>query len=773
MYSVILPDIALSPSSSRKMSDQFLGFGSKQVQARTFQGPPSISFFKQASWDRIPSLTPLFKLLPKPPLLIKHPFEPSRILPAISEADCNRLRASLARPFPDHAGLAESFGVQHRPLPIVSSELLDSMLCGVSYRGLPLVTRSLYGRTSTRLFFRLTIFRPLFLFLLPPVPRHVLLQSRPPGANHGFAERAPAPPRMHPRDPSATRRSHLPIASSSTSSRASADSAPMCLWTPRRLHQPVPPPTAPPARLDLHCHTRTFLASNAMLPTTARVDYYQLDHLPFSGKKSTPLPLPSSPMPTPAVTAVPGGFAYDMFSTAYNNVDENVISALNDDSVFCSSISWYDIVVLYILADFVATVCPGIDVTFFVMLGVGSYSTVWLAWDRLMSRTVALKVVEAKQTGQSKELDVLQRLTVPAPVPSRTPRAIQLLDAFETTSANGIHQVFVTELAVRILDPWCISPFQPRVTKDVLRQTVEALAFIHSRGIAHGDLYPANFGLAVHGFDQFSDTAIWEMIKTPEIFPLIPYSPANVDPNSFPPYVCGTMDLGAFLLKHFPETIAPPLSVRILDFGSAYVVDGSPSPQYKTPVYYSAPEVAFPRAALEVDGPWDQRSDIWSLAITFHDLVAAEDMYTDLMGVSVESLPEFMVLLCGEVPDTWRDYIASRESNSDCQWVPEHTAEHWKEIEERFADLGVDDPPGLVKLMRRMLVLDPAKRPTAAELLDDPYFVGTKIDVRRSSVLLRCVTEPDETPDLQSNRAFNLPHRPHPVMLKFNGALHL
>ena len=26
---------------------------------------------------------------------------------------------------------------------------------------------------------------------------------------------------------------------------------------------------------------------------------------------------------------------------------------------------------------------------------------------------------------------------------------------------------------------------------------------------------------------------------------------------------------------------------------------------------------------------------------------------------------------------------------SDCQWVPEHTAEHWKEIEERFADLGL------------------------------------------------------------------------------------
>ncbi|KAJ7194734.1 hypothetical protein GGX14DRAFT_576180 [Mycena pura] len=49
-----------------------------------------------------------------------------------------------------------------------------------------------------------TISQPLFLFLLPPVPRHVLLQSRPPGANHAFSQRAPAPPRMRPRDLSAT-----------------------------------------------------------------------------------------------------------------------------------------------------------------------------------------------------------------------------------------------------------------------------------------------------------------------------------------------------------------------------------------------------------------------------------------------------------------------------------------------------------------------------------------------------------------------------------------
>jgi serine/threonine protein kinase len=46
----------------------------------------------------------------------------------------------------------------------------------------------------------------------------------------------------------------------------------------------------------------------------------------------------------------------------------------------------------------------------------------------------------------------------------------------------------------------------------------------------------------------------------------------------------------------------------------------------------------------------------------------------------------------------------------------------WDGKKKLFGRLGLEDPPGLVRLMRRMLVLDPAKRPSAQELLDDPYF---------------------------------------------------
>lgn len=53
-----------------------------------------------------------------------------------------------------------------------------------------------------------------------------------------------------------------------------------------------------------------------------------------------------------------------------------------------------------------------------------------------------------------------------------------------------MHQVLVTEPVVSLLDPTGVSSFQPRVTKYVLRQIVEGLAFIHSHDIAHGGVFP-------------------------------------------------------------------------------------------------------------------------------------------------------------------------------------------------------------------------------------------------------------------------------------------
>ncbi|KAJ7277146.1 hypothetical protein C8J57DRAFT_1465845 [Mycena rebaudengoi] len=143
-----------------------------------------------------------------------------------------------------------------------------------------------------------------------------------------------------------------------------------------------------------------------------------------------------------------------------------------------------------------------------------------------------------------------------------------------------------------------------------------------------------------------------------------------------------------------------------------------------TPPFYAAPGIVFPQVALnKEDPPWDQRSDIWSLgvAVSLFPLysVGAGGLFPELLFDDTE-LPHYMVCICGEVPDAWRDHIDSRPWPLD--FAPDMTEEFWVGRKEHFAQLSVEDPPGLVRLMRRMLVLDLAKRPSAQEFLDDPYF---------------------------------------------------
>ncbi|KAJ7819345.1 hypothetical protein B0H14DRAFT_2280712, partial [Mycena olivaceomarginata] len=101
----------------------------------------------------------------------------------------------------------------------------------------------------------------------------------------------------------------------------------------------------------------------------------------------------------------------------------------------------------------------------------------WLADDYMAT----LKIVEAKRTSDSK-VAILQRLRAPG---AREPHVIQLLDVFEHSSRNGVHQALVME-TVHPLDFLRCSTFQPRITRKVVWQMINGLAFIHSRGAAHG-----------------------------------------------------------------------------------------------------------------------------------------------------------------------------------------------------------------------------------------------------------------------------------------------
>ncbi|KAJ7282508.1 kinase-like domain-containing protein [Mycena rebaudengoi] len=345
-------------------------------------------------------------------------------------------------------------------------------------------------------------------------------------------------------------------------------------------------------------------------------------------------------------------------------------------------------------------------------LGYGAYSTVWLAHDRVAKRNVALKIVEAR-TSSSNELNILQRLKTPD---TEEPHVIQLLDAFEHISPNGRHQVVVME-PVHPFDLFRCQVFRPVITREALRQTIDALAFIHSHGIAHGVLHPGNFGFAVPEVERFSVVDIWNLTGRPEVLAVLHSSSDNLE--SFPQYLCTKIDLGKLLLRGAPEFVQRPLSMRILDVGNAYIVGERP-PRANTPIIYAAPEVAFAQRALnDLDAPWDRRSDIWSLAVCIYALTCSHPIFEFRYRVLHE-----MMYYCGEVPEAWCEYLRSKPFPDGVVPGPQHADSLWKEKEEVFSRCGVENPAGLVRLLRRMMHLDPAKRPTAAELLLDPYFDG-------------------------------------------------
>ncbi|KAJ7336953.1 hypothetical protein DFH08DRAFT_877778 [Mycena albidolilacea] len=165
---------------------------------------------------------------------------------------------------------------------------------------------------------------------------------------------------------------------------------------------------------------------------------------------------------------------------------------------------------------------------------------------------------------------------------------------------------------------------------------IAGVAFIHSHGVVHGDLYPANFGLAAPELNRF----LWYLC-TSRIW----------DSDAFPPYFCSCSDLGELLVRCVPEFVRRPLSVRVLDLANAFPVDESLPPNASTPIPYAVPEIDFSWNVLNTkDVVSEQRSDIWSLTLFIYNLVCSSNLFAMFDRPHGDILYK-MMCYCGEVPD--------------------------------------------------------------------------------------------------------------------------
>ena len=127
-------------------------------------------------------------------------------------------------------------------------------------------------------------------------------------------------------------------------------------------------------------------------------------------------------------------------------------------------------------------------------LGHGGNSTTWLAYDQKATAYVAVKISIAEK--EQTESNIVRQLMDINPAKKFHPGRgfiLPLLDEFDIQGPNGTHRCFVNPPAMAsIFDAKEASDkgglFHPCVARVIIGQLIQAVAYLHSRGVVHSGL---------------------------------------------------------------------------------------------------------------------------------------------------------------------------------------------------------------------------------------------------------------------------------------------
>ncbi len=175
---------------------------------------------------------------------------------------------------------------------------------------------------------------------------------------------------------------------------------------------------------------------------------------------------------------------------------------------------------------------------------------------------------------------------------------------FWINGPNGRHLCLVLPvLGASISQAWATNCNNQEWRKKVSVQLIEAMAFMHSVGVCHGDYRPSNILMHTRGLEKLSEAELVKLIGEPKI----EVFPGRAGPHT-PQYLVGDP-----CLRLSPELLADEIGV--IDFGVAFHVLNPP----KEPSIfesYQSPELMFSTGALGTS------SDIWALGCTLFYLTS-------------------------------------------------------------------------------------------------------------------------------------------------------
>ncbi|KAF5536840.1 cmgc srpk kinase [Fusarium napiforme] len=388
-------------------------------------------------------------------------------------------------------------------------------------------------------------------------------------------------------------------------------------------------------------------------------------------------------------------------------------------------------------------------------LGEGSFSTVWLAHDLKNSRFVALKILVSDEKEQSQELQILHHLTKVAPVESAQ-YITQLLDEFEHEGPNGTHKCLVFEamgpsFCQMLLFPpgryreWEDKEQYPlRTAKHIFRDVLKGLDFLHKNGISHGDFQPGNFLFALENIDSCDEVALGpeedEDEEGDDRFygrDLVVRKDGKKDKWA-PQYLYAAEPLSKHTgLDGQWNIIDENLKVKLSDMGGAYFFNNPP----KEPI------IPFGRRAPELvlKGELHESQDIWSFGCILFEMMAGRRIFYVFGGSNKDDpsllddeylleIVERLGPLPAELYSHWKTssrYYTQDGTKYNCMigGVPEGREPLMLEeysLEQAFDQKGPkmteEEAQEVKKLIRWILQYDPAKRPSAEEILRHPWF---------------------------------------------------
>jgi serine/threonine-protein kinase SRPK3 len=280
-------------------------------------------------------------------------------------------------------------------------------------------------------------------------------------------------------------------------------------------------------------------------------------------------------------------------------------------------------------------------------LGHGGFGTVWLCYDSLEDKWRAVKVVAASHSDKdSPELSVLKHFEDVTDDELEQNHICLPRHHFFVDGPNGRHLCIVMPVLGRSLhDFYLDNGDDVDVTHEISYQMAQALGFLHSRGVCHGDFRPRNMLFKVNErVHELSFDEIMSMIPQTGRLQVPPLPSTGKGPGPHLPqyiYPCSALQ---------PPSDLMTKTVVVTDFGEAYHISEPPN-STGIPLSFAPPEVILPSEPL---GPG---ADMWAFGNTLCEMRLGNALLPDLDTFYYFKAVEDML---GPLPEPYRSVWIER-----------------------------------------------------------------------------------------------------------------